>query len=546
MSKYSYSSPRTQINYFGYANAYAYTTYTFPTCREAANGKRLAYVSDIQGDAVSGGSGVDVRIRSGSTLITTAGLLENPVSSFTLEIFHTSGTTNTGVRADSSKQMRIRQGSNDYLASDNFGITGSFDMKQAPTAPRNLTVVVDGQDAELTWQHPTDDGNGNNDGTDITGYRLEYRETGGAWTAVTLGGVLTHTLTNLDPATYEFRVAAINAVTTAGSTWSVYSTTVSADVFDYDAGIEYTGAIPDSWNRITIDGFSSTVANNRVIYFVGDAPLALGVTAMGVLTIDGIPTVLSASELIEITLTDTGVTVSTSEGSYLHETLFNAEMTAIKIHPGFTPGDEVEIGEIKFLQDADITNEPYSDESTPEVLTVENMWLINLRAIGFSLEISKNVWKGKGTLSSVGAKTTTPNTVLQLPLGASKPITFSFGPRIEEQTSISLEVDSAAFATAIEAILQDGTPLLIRIPEAWGAFFEDGFYEVGKVTPKIAVNNSHTYWATYTLPLTPVASPQLRQGSVWNAASVMATYETAQDLLDAYETAYDLLLDRRL
>jgi hypothetical protein len=90
---------------------------------------------------------------------------------------------------------------------------------EAPSAPRNISALVDDGRADLLWTAPLSDG-----GSAVTGYRLQLRSGGGEWSDVAATVETNAKLTSLQNGTaYEFRVAAVNAAGLGG-----WSTTLSA------------------------------------------------------------------------------------------------------------------------------------------------------------------------------------------------------------------------------------------------------------------------------------------------------------------------------
>lgn len=135
---------------------------------------------------------------------------------------------------------------------------GTYTYVQSPSAPGNLTLTsaVMGQ-VVATWNEAGTGSPvvaGDNGGSVVTGYRVQYSlvETfGSGVTTVDIAtNTTTTTVTGLTPgATYFFRVASKNAVTTAASTTSVYSTTKSVYVM-VDAALAYETLHP-SRNAVT-------------------------------------------------------------------------------------------------------------------------------------------------------------------------------------------------------------------------------------------------------------------------------------------------------
>ena len=94
---------------------------------------------------------------------------------------------------------------------------------RAPAAPTGLTATSQSETITVTWGMPADTG-----GTNITGYQVRYRVSGGGWTSwTTVGGgasATSYTLTGLTNGTgYEIAVRAVNAVG-AGASDSVEAT----------------------------------------------------------------------------------------------------------------------------------------------------------------------------------------------------------------------------------------------------------------------------------------------------------------------------------
>jgi hypothetical protein len=123
-------------------------------------------------------------------------------------------------------------------------LAGGYRYVQAPSAPQSVSVAVGSTSgtALVSWSAPADNG-----GTGVTGYRIEWA-TNISFTAGTgnksVGAVSSDTVTGLTPgSTYYFRVAAINAVTTAASTWSTYSGTASVALL---GGVKIADSANDS------------------------------------------------------------------------------------------------------------------------------------------------------------------------------------------------------------------------------------------------------------------------------------------------------------
>ena len=127
-----------------------------------------------------------------------------------------------------------------------------------PGVPRDLTAEADGtSEIDLSWQAPSDDG-----GADVSGYRIEVSEDGGAtWENLapnTRSTRTTYSHTGLEPATTRhYRVSAINRIG-LGRASSVASATTDATVPDAPTGLVATATTPTqidlAWVAPAYDG----------------------------------------------------------------------------------------------------------------------------------------------------------------------------------------------------------------------------------------------------------------------------------------------------
>jgi hypothetical protein len=101
------------------------------------------------------------------------------------------------------------------------GPTGTLRYVFAPLNPRNLRFDSnESTSVNLAWDYPASDGE-----SGVTKYRLEMSSNGFATVSL---NELNGSFSSLNPqTTYQFRVAAHNAVTDARGTWSIYSNVVT-------------------------------------------------------------------------------------------------------------------------------------------------------------------------------------------------------------------------------------------------------------------------------------------------------------------------------
>ena len=115
-----------------------------------------------------------------------------------------------------------------------------------PGAPTALTATADGQtEIDLSWTVPSDD-----DGADITGYRIEVSRDGSSWTdlvANTNSTSTSYSHTGLTAgSTKHYRVSAINSVGTGTASNTANATT---DTQQDTSACATDGAVPDAANN---------------------------------------------------------------------------------------------------------------------------------------------------------------------------------------------------------------------------------------------------------------------------------------------------------
>ena len=141
-----------------------------------------------------------------------------------------------------------------------------------PSAPRNLEATADGRTRiDLDWDAPSDDG-----GSDITGYRIEFSDTGsGGWDDLvddTESTRTSYTHTGLDPDTRQYyRVAAINRdgvgpwsdpanATTEGGVPGVPRNLTAVESGSSRINLSWSAPTSDGGSRIT--GYKIEVSSN--------------------------------------------------------------------------------------------------------------------------------------------------------------------------------------------------------------------------------------------------------------------------------------------
>lgn len=251
----------------GFTDVWVESPVVTPAGRVAADGRTLALITGVQVYASGRTAGRTLTISFGGE--TTAAFAVAEAGSAQLTSLRSCSLLTVGVTVN----LRITSNGSFYFGRggegttvDNNGLSrsdgdlgGTFNYAQSPTAPRTPAVSATAAgEATLTWSTPSSNGE-----ADINGYRIEYA-TNSSFTGASVinhGTSTSRVITGLTPGeTYYFRVAAKNAVTDAGSTWSVWSSTVSTllgTVPDAPTGlalVDGPASIHATWSAPASDG----------------------------------------------------------------------------------------------------------------------------------------------------------------------------------------------------------------------------------------------------------------------------------------------------
>ncbi len=137
-----------------------------------------------------------------------------------------------------------------------------------PMKPTTLELTAGIREISATWTAPTDDG-----GSAITGYELQHRTGGGAWSApISAGTSTSHTIMNLTNDTeYEVQVRAVNAIGTGP--WSTSATATLPDTPAAPTALTLTvgnGQISATWTAPSNNG-GSAITGYELQYRTGSA-----------------------------------------------------------------------------------------------------------------------------------------------------------------------------------------------------------------------------------------------------------------------------------
>lgn len=136
-------------------------------------------------------------------------------------------------------------------------------------------------------------------------------------------------------------------------------------------------------------------------------------------------------------------------------------------------------------------------------------------ALSARIDVLDTAAAGIGTIGdSTWAATRTVHAVLDSPYPV--PVRVGAGARVATATSLRVRTRTTAEAAAMRALLDNQTPILIRIPAVWGWDWEDGFYDVGDVTASRISKYAAEHGRDFALPLQRVTTPAGGQQSNWS------------------------------
>lgn len=181
-------------------------------------------------------------------------------------------------------------------------------------------------------------------------------------------------------------------------------------------------------------------------------------------------------------------------------------------------------------------------DPSPAILNEKSCWLIHPT----NPKLSVHLMDGPpGGLQSWGDRTR-PNKVGQFDIpGRRTPITINDGQRRAVQSSISVRTAGDAMSNAIDAILDDGGPLLLVTPgtEGWDIKWE-WIQPLDTAFKNNAQMVSYPYRQT-DIPYVVIDQPVVSSGSLWTWGDIASTYATWGDVTSTYATWGKLSTDTR-
>lgn len=177
-------------------------------------------------------------------------------------------------------------------------------------------------------------------------------------------------------------------------------------------------------------------------------------------------------------------------------------------------------------------------------LSSQNAWAIHPTVPAQSVCIDTGASAAMGIVT-IGDVSRPSTAVRHTIIGAKNPIVKKTGPRSSSQVPVTIAAVTSADEDALWALIDDQTPLLFRIPPAWGWNWEDGYYDIADASAGRFAQYGPEQRRTFTLQLTRVDSPEGSQQATWSYADILAQFPDYPTLTAAFADYPALLANHR-
>jgi hypothetical protein len=211
---------------------------------------------------------------------------------------------------------------------------------------------------------------------------------------------------------------------------------------------------------------------------------------------------------------------------------------------GGTPSLERLIASGQFVEDFVVystVNDTFAASATAK-LELDEAWLIHptFPSLSCSIDPGQHRFRDNGInvdATSKASKSRAARATRHQLVGRRRDVVISSGPRAAAEWELRLRTRRLADRDAVEDLVDDQSPLLLRSPPSWPWDLPDGWYSVGDYSEeRPRANRLDAPDRLLTLPLTPVDPPAARLGSVWTYATDKLQNPTYGDSLNAFPT----------
>lgn len=142
-------------------------------------------------------------------------------------------------------------------------------------------------------------------------------------------------------------------------------------------------------------------------------------------------------------------------------------------------------------------------------------WAIHPTTPALSVQLDALDFTTMGIVS-LGSVRWAANRTLHTVLNSPYPVPTSTGDRVASSGTLTVSTKTLDEKVALRALLNDQTPILIRIPTQWGWGWDDGYYDIGDVDLDRPLQYGPDPSRTFTLPYQRTTAPAGGQESTWS------------------------------
>lgn len=179
------------------------------------------------------------------------------------------------------------------------------------------------------------------------------------------------------------------------------------------------------------------------------------------------------------------------------------------------------------------TTDATGSPSVNAYLDVPSVWLVHPGIPSLSISITP----ARGSFTK---RTRTITRGVFRPMGRKYPITVTDGVRHSRDTNLNILCDGPTTEAALEALLADGSPLLLNIPPSRGWNFSTCYVSVGDVDQDMGTDMVIGDWSTLTLPIQVVDRPAGGTRSSWTMGNIRDNFATMADIKAAFPKMRDI------
>jgi len=167
-------------------------------------------------------------------------------------------------------------------------------------------------------------------------------------------------------------------------------------------------------------------------------------------------------------------------------------------------------------------------------------WIIHVVTPGLSFPLGYED-ADQSSIQEIGEVVQQSTSTLHRIMGDAPPISVSTGPRASDQLPFVIATETSAEREALEALLRDQVPVLFRFPASWDLDFEEGYYDVGDVRSRRALQLYGVHAREHTLPLTSVERPDVTQANTgWSYAALLVAWSSYESVRTGFATYADV------